>query len=215
MLTRRLFYFILWTVLLVAGWVPMAQAGQIRVAAVSSPTYYVWVPASRRTTLKLKQVVPQVLARRSKGRRYLQAGAFRDGLNAQVLTNRLKQQGLAAFIRVQAPMLAQVPPIRPPQRIAALATVPTLPLTQTLINLPTIPVAEPSPYVPMTRVLVPAQDYQRSAELQQQVNGAFQRQWQGQTYIQVGAFSRPENVQQMVIALQQLGLNALVQGPEF
>jgi len=181
---------------------PATQAAQVRLASVASPTYFVWVPARRHEMSKLKRVVAKVLVRRSNGNRYFQVGAFRDSSNAQNLVAELKQRGFAAFMRTQ--------PTTVPLRIAALAMIPAPSVTPVSLDLPVIPVAH---YTPMTRVLVLARDFEQTPGVQQLTKGTFRRQWQGQNYIQVGAFSQEENLKQMISELDKLGVTSVVQRP--
>jgi len=175
-------------------------------------TYYVLVPAPHRATLhRLKSLFPDVWVRRVQGKRYAQVGVFRDNSNARDLVRNLSQRGIAALINPRASQtFAQAPVL-----LAAIAPAPALPTAFATKQLPVLAVATPAPYVPMARVLVLAQDFQRNPELQQQFQGAFHRQWQGKTYIQVGAFSQTENLNQLVQSLQTQGVSTQVQQPEW
>jgi len=187
-------------------------AAPVQAAQQQQHTYYVLVPAPRRATLhRLKNLFPDVWVRRLQGKRYAQVGVFRDNSNARDLVQSLSQRGIAALINPRTSQtFAQAPVL-----LAAIAPAPALPTAFATGQLPVLPVATPAPYRPMARVLVLAQDFQRNPELQQQFQGAFHRQWQGKTYIQVGAFSQTENLNQLVQSLQTQGVSAQVQQPEW
>ncbi|WP_218079864.1 SPOR domain-containing protein [Anthocerotibacter panamensis] len=215
---KRFLSSLVWILVVLCAVVPFQplQAANERQIAATSSTYYVFVPAPHRSTLrKVKRVVPAAWMRRLEGQRYVQAGAFLDSIHAQDMVRTLKRRGFAAFINSRGLQTASAQAPTAPVRLAALGPLPAPPVASvSLARLPAIPVAQPAPYLSLTRVLVLSQDFARAAELQQQVPGAFRRQVGGRTYIQVGAFGKPENLSQMLQSLQTLGVPATVQKPE-
>lgn len=209
-------YFWVWLVgvlLVTTTWMApvQAEATQDQALATPAPSYYVLVPQRSGVTRRVKRMVPSAWLRRLEGKRYLQAGLFRDAGHAQTLVTRLQKQGLAAVIKIQTQSALVPIPLRPISR--TLPPPPALPLTATR-DLPALPVVAPAPYVSLTRVLIPTEDFARSTELQQQVVGAFQREVKGRRYIQIGAFSQTENLTQMVSVLRQQGILPMIQEPE-
>jgi SPOR domain len=186
--------------LVMVGFAPAVHAAQDTVKG----TYYVLVPQQSGIIRKIKHVVASAWVRQLEGKRYVQAGVFRDKAYARELVAQLKERGLPAFMKQQViTQTARTPIALPPAS--------TLIASSSLNNLPTIPVAPPTPYVPLTRVLISVKDFVRAPL---QIPGVFHRQFKGRTYIQVGAFSRDTYLNQQLAQLEQMGIVAVVQKPE-
>ncbi len=209
--------------------IPAAKAAQDPelTAVPAKSTYAVLIPKQPGLVRKIKRIIPGAWQRTLHGETYLQVGFYQDNYYAQQLVNRLQRQNLSAIIDSQTIVAAAPVVLVRPKAITVtklvhgklqtpvlLASIGDLPQITSFDNLPTIPVVEPIAYTTLTRVLVPAQDYEHSLILQKQVLGKVHRQWKGRTYIQVGAFSQPDNLNQMLQSLQSLGLQAVLQAPE-
>lgn len=179
-------------------------------------SFYVLVPKpTRRVVRTVKRVVPGAWIRQVEGRRFLQAGVYKSKTNAQTLIANLKRRGITAYLGA-TPVARYIAPQTntPKTMISALSGLPPLPVSQDAA-LPVIAVASPTPYTPMTRLLVPAKIFYATPQLAVQIQGAFRREVEGKQYIQIGAFSQAENLNQMIQNLQTLGIDPMVQQPQW